>query len=366
MKFDSGDTSLVNWLRRAGHKGAVLQDSMAYDKGKTARLAKLKELINFPGNEALYIPGDEFTLDNTSIKKLGFKKYCFRIAPRQKFAGKFEVIKKYGLTVKQILNFLRKFNQPPHLYEIRVTRYTDSVKFSAIILVNRTGIVGEAVRGELYHLTYARPLSKGQKIVSFFLDTKSKSFLFNSKDLYIKHHIKNILGHLLVKNKNAHKKLVEAGFKLVNNYIAGYYEYVGGDKDGVFTDMNNKEITTNLKIKTNFITTWLNPKSVLSGTPIQSQKGIIIGKAQWVGDNNIETFIKGNILVCERTTADYLPAMKKAKAIITCNGGIMSHAAIIARELKIPGITAVVQAKQRIHTGNILTLNLKTGQVIIN
>ncbi len=363
MKFDSGDTSLVNWLRRAGHSGAVLQDSMTYDKGKTARLAKLKELINFPGNEALYIPGDEFTFDNASIKKLGFKKYCFRLAPRQKFVGKFEVIKKYGLTVKQLMNFLKKFKQPTSSYEIRVTRYTDSVKFSAIILVSQTGVIGEAVRGELYHLTYGRPLRRGQNIVSFFLDTKLNNFFCDSKKSDIKLQIKNVLDYLLVTDKTVQSRVARAGFKIVHNYIAGYYEYVEGDNGGVFTDMNNKRITTNLNIKSNFVLNWLDDKPGLRGVPIQSQGGIIIGKAQWISDDTVKIFKQDNILVCERTTADYLPAMKKAKAIITCRGGIMSHAAIIARELKIPCLTNVVQAKQKIRTGDVLTLNLQTGQI---
>ena len=50
---------------------------------------------------------------------------------------------------------------------------------------------------------------------------------------------------------------------------------------------------------------------------------------------------KGEILIAPYTAAEYLPAMKKASAIITETGGITSHAAIVARELKIPCIIGV-------------------------
>ena len=47
---------------------------------------------------------------------------------------------------------------------------------------------------------------------------------------------------------------------------------------------------------------------------------------------------QGKILVCPMTDPDYMPAIRKAKAIVTDEGGILCHAAIISRELKIPCI----------------------------
>lgn len=47
---------------------------------------------------------------------------------------------------------------------------------------------------------------------------------------------------------------------------------------------------------------------------------------------------KGDILVATMTTPDYISAMEKASAFITDEGGITCHAAIIAREFRVPCI----------------------------
>ncbi len=54
---------------------------------------------------------------------------------------------------------------------------------------------------------------------------------------------------------------------------------------------------------------------------------------------DIENFVDGSVLVTEQTDPDWVPVMKRARAIVTDKGGATSHAAIVSREL---GITAVV------------------------
>lgn len=54
--------------------------------------------------------------------------------------------------------------------------------------------------------------------------------------------------------------------------------------------------------------------------------------------DDVKNFCDGEVLVALWTCIDYLPAMKKASAFITEGGGITSHAAVIAREFKVPCI----------------------------
>lgn len=69
----------------------------------------------------------------------------------------------------------------------------------------------------------------------------------------------------------------------------------------------------------------------------------------------IENMNQGDILVAETTSPEIMPAIKKASAIITNQGGMLSHAAIVAREMKIPCI---------IGTDKDVILNIKTGDLI--
>jgi phosphoenolpyruvate synthase/pyruvate phosphate dikinase len=73
---------------------------------------------------------------------------------------------------------------------------------------------------------------------------------------------------------------------------------------------------------------------------------------------------KGDILVCPMTLPDYVPAMKKAKAIITDEGGITCHAAIISRELNIPCIVETKIATRVLKDGDYVEVDANKG--IIN
>ena len=53
---------------------------------------------------------------------------------------------------------------------------------------------------------------------------------------------------------------------------------------------------------------------------------------------------KGEILVTPSTTPAYVPILNKVKAIVVEEGGVLSHASVISRELKIPCLIGVLQA----------------------
>ena len=71
----------------------------------------------------------------------------------------------------------------------------------------------------------------------------------------------------------------------------------------------------------------------------------------------------GEILVVRETTADYVEAFRKAKAVITEVGGSDSHAAVIAQRTGIPAIVGVANAIANLRQGEIVTLDLHRGEV---
>ncbi|MEK6954624.1 MAG: PEP-utilizing enzyme [Candidatus Micrarchaeota archaeon] len=70
---------------------------------------------------------------------------------------------------------------------------------------------------------------------------------------------------------------------------------------------------------------------------------------------------KGDILVSAATSPDLVPAMKKAAAIITNEGGIMCHAAIVSRELNIPCIVGVKNANKILKDGDVVEVDAARG-----
>ena len=74
---------------------------------------------------------------------------------------------------------------------------------------------------------------------------------------------------------------------------------------------------------------------------------------------------KDDILISIATSPEIVPAMKKAAAIVTEQGGITSHAAIVSRELNIPCIIGTNIATKAIKDGDLLEVNANTGLIRI-
>lgn len=105
---------------------------------------------------------------------------------------------------------------------------------------------------------------------------------------------------------------------------------------------------------------------VVKGLP--ASPGLAAGKAHVIENpDDIDNFKEGEVLVTLMTSPDWVPAMKKAKAIVTNNGGMTCHAAIVSREMQIPCIvgtksrgTAVMDV---VKTGDVITVDSKNGIV---
>ena len=81
--------------------------------------------------------------------------------------------------------------------------------------------------------------------------------------------------------------------------------------------------------------------------------------------SHVPQFDDGDILVAEATRPVYVPYMKKAGAIITDAGGILSHAAVVSREMKKPCIIGTKIATKVLHDGDLVEVDANEGVVRI-
>jgi len=101
---------------------------------------------------------------------------------------------------------------------------------------------------------------------------------------------------------------------------------------------------------------------LLSGAP--ASPGVASGPVKIVPDpSQIDKVMNGDILVAEMTTPDFVPAMKRAAAIVTDRGGRTAHAAIVSRELGIPCVVGTEKATAVLKDGQIITVDGSNGKV---
>ena len=94
--------------------------------------------------------------------------------------------------------------------------------------------------------------------------------------------------------------------------------------------------------------------------------GLVTGRVQVITNGQeINNFKSGRILVALMTSPDYVMAMKKAKAIVTDDGGLTCHAAIVARELKKPCIVGTRNATRLLKDGDRVEVDATRGTVKI-
>lgn len=132
--------------------------------------------------------------------------------------------------------------------------------------------------------------------------------------------------------------------------------------DGKLYIVQTRPITT-LKTPEEEIPSELKDAPILlSGSP--AGPGIGFGTVKIVLDAaRIDEVVKGDVLVAEMTTPDFVPAMKRAAGIVTDRGGRTCHAAIVSRELGIPCVVGTGEATRKLKPNQVVTVDGSKGNV---
>lgn len=98
---------------------------------------------------------------------------------------------------------------------------------------------------------------------------------------------------------------------------------------------------------------------------IAASPGIVKGKPTYLEEVDEQNVFKdGDILLTDYTDPDWVPIMLRASAIITAEGGFLSHTAIISRELGIPCVTGLgYKAISELSKASMIEVNGNSGQV---
>ncbi|OGV97376.1 hypothetical protein A2W24_06635 [Microgenomates group bacterium RBG_16_45_19] len=101
---------------------------------------------------------------------------------------------------------------------------------------------------------------------------------------------------------------------------------------------------------------------VIKGRP--ASLGVAEGPVKVVrAVKDLSKVAEGDVLVARMTTPDYVPAMRRAVAIVTDEGGVTCHAAIVARELGLPCVIATQRATQVLSDGVLVRVDGQAGEV---
>ncbi len=164
----------------------------------------------------------------------------------------------------------------------------------------------------------------------------------------------------VLKNYEVHK-LAEIALKLEEHYKKPQ-DIEFAIEGGEISIVQTRPITTMQKRVDTGESKDLKGEVVLTG--LGASPGIASGKIKII--ENLEDLHKiqqGDILVTKMTNPDMVVSMQKAAGIVTDEGGLTAHAAIVSREMGIPAIVGTQEATTKLKDGEIITVDGATGKV---
>ncbi len=136
------------------------------------------------------------------------------------------------------------------------------------------------------------------------------------------------------------------------------YVLTAGRED-VLVGNTVRELRTTLEVKTKPD----RDRRVLRG--VVASKGRVVGSCKLMlrGDAEQDRLAKGAVLVSEATDPDLLQFLQLAGGVLTEQGGVSSHAALVCRELGIPTIIGIDGLLDSLKDGDVVEVDANTGEV---
>jgi phosphohistidine swiveling domain-containing protein len=352
--------SLTEWINTVDQKGsAELQHE---DNEKRERLAVISDLTGLPFDRPWQCEATDIT-DRTPI----FEEYlaihgdelcALRLIPKKPELPK---LRNRGLTARNVLKWYAEQDINPADYRADFVPHPPDYKWSTIFMVTEQGIQGEIIWGGHNQLTQG--FHDSTKPIVFHYDFTQPRLL--PENAQAEQHILEIINHLHMPDQQIQAELTASlNAKFVNDYLCGYFETSESSAGLWFIDYNRllPAIIGDFDISAMFKSSSSKIQG-MTGSPGHATGIVKIVRPENIGTT---TLTKQDILVCQMTSPDYLPLMIQAAGIITDQGGILSHASITARELKLPCIVGTGNATEVLKNGDDITMDADTGSVIVN
>ena len=157
------------------------------------------------------------------------------------------------------------------------------------------------------------------------------------------------------------KRLAEIALQLESHYKKPQDIEFAIENEEIFIVQTRPVTTMEKRVETEFGEE-IKGDIILSG--LGASPGIASGKIKIIIDlKDLPKIKTGDILVTKMTNPDMVVSMQKCSAIVTDDGGLTAHAAIVSREMGIPAVVGTHNATSKLKEGEIITVNGTTGKI---
>jgi len=318
---------------------AVRSSSTAEDLGEASFAGQQESYVNIKGNANLI----------EAVKKVFASLYTARAVYYRKKKG----FGKVDISIAVIVQKMVDSDKSGVIFSKNPVDYSDDIIIEAVWGLG-DGIVSGSIKPDRYVVDRnfeTKKLTVTDKKVAFVRDSGGD---FKTVQLTPSMSSRQVLENSEI------KKLAQFALKLEEHYgkpqdiefaISGHEIFLLQTRP--ITTLKNKKYRDKSKIE---------GKQILIG--LAASPGISSGTVKIVRSiNDLSKISKGDVLVTEMTNPDMVVAMQRANAIVTDEGGMTAHAAIISRELGIPCVVGTETATKTLEDGQEITVDGFEGKV---
>lgn len=357
VKLFATQKSLTEWLEDIKHSRAneIRQD----DNDKRERLRVLRDAIGMPFDQPVQFTGQQLHDKTPEVQQYfdehGDELCALRLIPLDKSLPK---LRMRGKTVADAYEWFIEQNVDPSKYRADYVPHSEHTVWATIFVVNEQGIFGEIIRGGHHQLTQGM-YEQGNTPHTFAYDFET--WHIQPEDELVRKALEKIVSYLRVPVEKQTELQEKLQAEFTHDYLKGYFETSEPEEFGLWF-IDYSKVMGELLEDVGSLPGQSNESSLVKGQI--GCKGIAEGPVRIVdASGRDEEFPDGAVLVCSVTTPEFVPLMQKCSAIVTDQGGILSHAAIVARELKKPCIVGTQNATSMLQEGQYVTVDADKGKV---
>jgi phosphohistidine swiveling domain-containing protein len=351
--------SMTEWFAEIGDVAAS-EVFRKEDNGRAERMEVLYQAIGLPYERPEPLPARELFDRSPRFAQMlaerGDKFCAIRLVPTDPTLPK---LRNRGLPLRECYEtWLLQQEINPDDYTAYICPHSDTLLWSTIFVVTPTLVFGEVVRGLHSQLTQGETT---EQVIRFQFDYAN--WTFSEDDAEAAVIVQRGLEHLRVSESARASLASQLEVEIYHGYLGGYFETTVWPDDKLYFIDYNRVLPQYIPVPA--ILHAGDSSGGLTGSI--AYPGMVQGVVVIVTEDNLATvdFPDGAILVTDNTDVRFLPVMRRSGAIVTDRGGTLSHAAIVARELKKPCIVGTKTATTVLKTGDVVEVHATAGVVRI-
>jgi phosphohistidine swiveling domain-containing protein len=353
-------SALSDWLTAAAPESRTT--IIGEDFERSRRLARLHELTGFPILETRHFTGAETVAATPRFQEFADRatgSYALRAVHRD---DREHVFRNRNLPLPDLLRWLQGKVADITDFDLEFSPHLAN-EWSTIFVVTGSGVIAEVVRGSLRQLTQGEHLADGPVRVTY----DYARWAADPPDPRALALARTAIGHASVGSAETRDLLRrELGCEFADGtYLRGYFEAIFGPADDIrFIDFN---MSMGAPLEESYVELIRGQQGVRSGElhGLTASRGRTAGTAHvLVHDEGLSYGLnEGEILVCGEPTPDMIPLLARASGVVMERGGLLTHASVVCRELRIPCLVGTANATEVIPDGARVDLDADAGVV---